>query len=215
MSLREVSSLTIPLAIAHQVFRRLEIYRNPVHLSLLFVPTALVAAHVARSPPHHVLLTTVLNALPSYLAALATAVVVYRLFPLHPLARNPDPGKVFMIKPAAATATDHRHRMFADLHKKYGDVVRTGPNELSIADASFVEPLLGASGLPEGPTGATKPGQDRPELVHNEAAFTPFSIGPMECPGKGLATMEMRMVTVALLKDFRFRLRDGWDPPKF
>ncbi|KAI0690887.1 high nitrogen upregulated cytochrome P450 monooxygenase 2, partial [Cerioporus squamosus] len=154
MSLREVSALTIPLAIgAHQVFRLRETYRIAVHLSLLFGPPALVAAHVARSQPHNALLTTFVNALLSYLAALATCVVVYRLSPLHPLARYPGPlwRRVSMIGPAAVATKGNRHRMFADMHRKYGDVVRTGPNELSIADTSFVEPLLGASGLPKGP----------------------------------------------------------------
>ncbi|KAI0689003.1 cytochrome P450 [Cerioporus squamosus] len=54
-----------------------------------------------------------------------------------------------------------------------------------------------------------------PEFVHNEAAFTPFSAGPMNCPGKGLAMLEMRMVIVELVRNFVFRLRDGWDPATY
>ncbi len=75
-----------------------------------------------------------------------------------------------MIGPAAATVSGNRDRMFADMHKQYGDIVRTGasrptctsdcptangylsPNELSIVDPTFVEPLLGAGGLPKGPS---------------------------------------------------------------
>ena len=47
--------------------------------------------------------------------------------------------------------------------------------------------------------------------MHNEAAFIPFSIGPMNCPGKGLAMQQMRTVVCALLQRFRFRLEEGWD----
>ncbi len=43
----------------------------------------------------------------------------------------------------------------------------------------------------------------------------PFSIGPMNCPGKDLANLEMRAIIVALMKNFNFRLLDGWDPAKF
>ena len=54
-----------------------------------------------------------------------------------------------------------------------------------------------------------------PQFNHNEVAFTPFSVGPMNCPGKGLAMMELRMVVVALLQSFEFKLREGWDPKDF
>ncbi|TFK79033.1 high nitrogen upregulated cytochrome P450 monooxygenase 2 [Polyporus arcularius HHB13444] len=154
MSLREVSPLTLPLAlIAHQVFRRHETYRVAVHLSLLLAPPALVAAYVARSQPYSAFLTAFVNALLSYLAALVTSVVVYRLSSFHPLASYPGPvwRRVSMIGPAAATVSGNRHRTFADMHKQYGDIVRTGPNELSIVDPTFVEPLLGTGGLPKGP----------------------------------------------------------------
>ncbi|RPD57205.1 high nitrogen upregulated cytochrome P450 monooxygenase 2, partial [Lentinus tigrinus ALCF2SS1-7] len=153
-SLREVAPLTVPLAlIGHQVFRRLESYRIAVHLSLLFGPPALVAIHVSSSQPYSVLLTTFLCALLTYLATLVASVVVYRLSPLHPLAQFPGPlwRRVSMIGPAVVASKGNRHRTFVEMHEKYGDIVRTGPNEVSINDASFVEPLLGASGLPKGP----------------------------------------------------------------
>ncbi|RDX51365.1 cytochrome P450 [Lentinus brumalis] len=85
--------------------------------------------------------------LTSYLAALATSVVIYRLSPFRPLASYPGPvwRRVSMIGPAAATVSGNRDRMFADMHKQYGDIVRT-------VDPTFVEPLLGAGGLPKGPS---------------------------------------------------------------
>lgn len=48
-------------------------------------------------------------------------------------------------------------------------------------------------------------------FVHNEAAFIPFSYGPMNCPGKSLAMLELRMVVCAILQKFRVRLQEGWD----
>ena len=52
-------------------------------------------------------------------------------------------------------------------------------------------------------------------FVHNEQAFIPFSHGPMNCPGKGLAMLEMRTVACALLQRFRVRLRAGWDKARY
>ena len=49
------------------------------------------------------------------------------------------------------------------------------------------------------------------EFVHDERAFVPFSYGPMNCVGKGLAMQEIRMVVCALVQRFRFRLKEGWD----
>ena len=53
------------------------------------------------------------------------------------------------------------------------------------------------------------------QFVHNEAAFIPFSYGPMNCPGKALAMQQMRTVICALVQRFRFRLREGWDPRRY
>ena len=49
------------------------------------------------------------------------------------------------------------------------------------------------------------------KLVHNDAAFMPFSSGPLNCVGRGLAMQEIRMVVCALVQRFRFRLKEGWD----
>ena len=45
-----------------------------------------------------------------------------------------------------------------------------------------------------------------PEYAHNEAAFMPFSIGPMNCVGKALAMQEMRTVMCAIVQRIRLRL---------
>ena len=56
---------------------------------------------------------------------------------------------------------------------------------------------------------------DASTLNHNETAFMPFSYGPMNCVGKNLALAEIRMVACTLLRQFEFRLQDGWDPAEY
>ncbi|KAI0682135.1 cytochrome P450, partial [Cerioporus squamosus] len=60
---------------------------------------------------------------------------------------------------------------------------------------------------------AEKP--SKADFVHNDGACIPFSYGPMNCAGKGLAMLEMRTVIAALLQRFEMRLREGWDPASF
>ncbi len=50
-----------------------------------------------------------------------------------------------------------------------------------------------------------------PGYVHNETAFLPFSIGPMNCVGKALAMQEMRTVMCAVLQRVRLRPVAGWE----
>lgn len=52
-------------------------------------------------------------------------------------------------------------------------------------------------------------------FVHNETAFVPFSYGPMNCVGKNLALLELRMVVCALVQRFRLSLPEGWDVRAF
>lgn len=76
---------------------------------------------------------------------LLLSIGVYRLF-FHRLRRFPGPFAAKLTKFHAAyhagkTAQLHRERVA--LHKKYGDVVRVGPRELSILRASAVPLLYG------------------------------------------------------------------------
>ena len=56
---------------------------------------------------------------------------------------------------------------------------------------------------------------DASTLNHNEIAFTPFSYGPMNCVGKNFALTEIRIVACTLLRQFEFKLQDGWDQMEF
>ena len=53
------------------------------------------------------------------------------------------------------------------------------------------------------------------EFVHNDGAFIPFSYGPMNCVGKGLAMQQMRTVVCALVQKFRVRRMEGCDPRRY
>ncbi|KAK7061076.1 hypothetical protein VNI00_000811 [Paramarasmius palmivorus] len=48
-----------------------------------------------------------------------------------------------------------------------------------------------------------------------QAAFIPFSTGPMNCVGKSLALMELRVVVATLVQQFDMRFEDGWDQSKW
>ncbi len=91
------------------------------------------------------------------------------------------------------------------------------PRNFTCADDFWPERWLIASGqlrykeAPRPPSLSSLKAADLPYFVHNDVAFTPFSVGPMNCPGKGLAMLEMRMVIVELVKNFVFKLWDGWD----
>ncbi|EMD41365.1 hypothetical protein CERSUDRAFT_89930 [Gelatoporia subvermispora B] len=77
--------------------------------------------------------------------ALATA--LYRLSPFHPLARFPGPlmWKVTSIKLAEMVWSGKRHVVIVDMHKKYGKVVRTGPNTLSFNSQVAVSPIYSSA----------------------------------------------------------------------
>ena len=82
---------------------------------------------------------------------------------------------------------------------------------LPLSDALARLPAAPVRGPPLSPP----PAQEDSTLAHNEIAFLPFSHGPMNCPGKGLAMLEMRTVACALLQRFRVRLRAGWDKARY
>lgn len=113
----------------------------PLLLSALFIP-------------HHGVALAILRSFGIYLTTLVTSIVVYRLSPWHPMAKYPGP------LPAKITKLYHtyivykgkqQHVYIKNLHDRYGDIVRIGPNEVSIRDASCMQPLMGAQGLTKGP----------------------------------------------------------------
>lgn len=45
-----------------------------------------------------------------------------------------------------------QHLYIQELHNRYGDIVRIGPNEVSIRNVDAVAHLMSAVGLPKGPS---------------------------------------------------------------
>ena len=92
---------------------------------------------------------------------------------------------------------------------------------LPLADALARLPRAPVRGPPLSPTtpaplsAPTGEEKDGFALAHVELAYMPFSHGPMNCPGKGLAMMEIRMLVTAILQQFKVRLLDGWDPAEY
>ncbi|KAL1889734.1 hypothetical protein Sste5346_008720 [Sporothrix stenoceras] len=74
---------------------------------------------------------------------------VHRVF-FHPLRTYPGPllGKLTSLYMTATTALGHNTYTRFDLHRKYGPVVRTGPNELSFADQDTIKAIYGQSSEP-------------------------------------------------------------------
>ncbi|KAJ8462070.1 hypothetical protein ONZ51_g11136 [Trametes cubensis] len=90
----------------------------------------------------------------TYWGVFLLSLVAYRVSPFHPLACYPGP---FLCRStgfwmALAGRGGRRYLYVQTLHERYGDIVRIGPNELSVRDPSFVEPIYGTNGLPRQPT---------------------------------------------------------------
>ena len=123
--------------LAHQVLRLYETYSFSFYALVTLVPPALLTA-LSTSTPNGgalsdstaaaVILSTFLPILTLYLTGLLTTITLYRLSPLHPLARFPGPlpCKVTGFWMAYKSRTGMQHRYAKALHERYGDVVRIG-----------------------------------------------------------------------------------------
>ncbi|EKM54289.1 uncharacterized protein PHACADRAFT_196722 [Phanerochaete carnosa HHB-10118-sp] len=89
----------------------------------------------------------------SYWCLILAFTALYRLSPIHPLAKYPGPtfGKLSKIYVAYLVARGDLYRAIKDWHERYGDVVRIGPNELSFRRVDAVQPIYGAKTMPKGP----------------------------------------------------------------
>lgn len=89
----------------------------------------------------------------AFISTSLESIAIYRLTPLHPLAKYPGPLVCRLTKLWGAWVAykGKPYLYYKDLHERYGPVVRIGPNELSIADAELLPYILGPSGMPKGP----------------------------------------------------------------
>lgn len=78
---------------------------------------------------------------------LFVSILIYRAF-FHRLHRFPGPSYLKMSKLVALycdSKKSQNHLRIWDLHRKYGDIVRIGPQELSILDATAIDAIYGPS----------------------------------------------------------------------
>ena len=150
------------------MFNRLEPNELPaVAAFLVGLPTAL-SLLLTR---HYGMVGSIALAFAVFHATLATSVVLYRISPFHPLARYPGPllAKITKWYWALTSVWGHQHTKLKRMHDIYGDAVRIGegrmyalqptrylyfkgPNELSFRDVSLIQPMMGAQGMPKGPS---------------------------------------------------------------
>ena len=151
----------------HLVFKHFEPSSILVHCILLLVTPGFAIPLVVQ---HLDLWRAVPLTLAIFYTTLLSSVTVYRISPIHPLSAYPGPLhlKVSKLWLFWVACVGKQHAYVAELHKRYGDAVRigmsrivvitscltrsSGPNELSICDATVIEPLLGANEFPRGPS---------------------------------------------------------------
>ncbi|KAL5514533.1 hypothetical protein ACEPAG_1849 [Sanghuangporus baumii] len=164
--------------VVHGVYNRLEI--EPANLAATFllligipaVPCYFLVDHIES------MTFSIVIAYGLFYTALISSIVLYRISPFHPLAKYPGPLvlKVSKLVGMCFAIGGKQHVYFKSLHDKYGPFVRTGPNELLIADVEAIPSILGLDGMRKGPlwTASARPGTT-PSLValrnvdlHNE-----------------------------------------------
>ncbi|KAI9447484.1 high nitrogen upregulated cytochrome P450 monooxygenase 2 [Lactarius indigo] len=148
--------------ISYQCFHHLEPRSKLPLIALLFVFPALLSFPISYHVPWPS--AAVPLAFLAYGGAVTSFTLIYRLSPFHPLAKYPGPAiaKASKLWASYISATGNQHRCYKNLHDRYGDVVRVGPNELSVRDSSLIYPILGQGGLPKGPRWE---GRDGPPML--------------------------------------------------
>lgn len=136
-------------AAAHLVYRKLEPRRLLWHIVLLFL--APLSLTPLLTPNFSRVVWAALATWSTYLTSLVVCTVLYRLSPLHPLAGCPGPliCRVSKVWFALVAYGGKQHLYYNELHRRYGDTVRMGPNELSFCTPDVIAPMMGSGGMPK------------------------------------------------------------------
>ncbi|KAJ3538505.1 hypothetical protein NM688_g6512 [Phlebia brevispora] len=142
--------------LAYLVFKRYEPKSTSVIAALLLGVPAMLSTVLYQTSSH--LSDAIVTSYTAYWSLLLLFTALYRLSPFHPLATfpGPIPARVSKLWITKIMYRGKVHLHYRELHKQYGDVVRIGPNELSICNADAVYPVLGAKGLKKGPFYTTR-----------------------------------------------------------
>ncbi|PIL28304.1 cytochrome P450 [Ganoderma sinense ZZ0214-1] len=149
-----VTFLSVSALFVHQIFRKFETFSIPFHAFLLLVPPAIVSHTVRPTNAGRLTVSELAFCYTTYLGVLALSIVFYRLSPFHPLHQYPGPRwcRTSMLWHIIRTVDGKQTEYLRYLHDTYGDVVRIGPNHLSVRDLSLINPILGPSGIPRAAT---------------------------------------------------------------
>ncbi|KAJ6468280.1 cytochrome P450 [Mycena sanguinolenta] len=95
---------------------------------------------------------SILESYSYFILSLCLSITLYRLSPLHPIYHVPGPAiwRITKVTGMWMSWTGHQHLYIKRAHDKYGPVIRTGPNEVSVVDLDAVVAVLGSGGLPKG-----------------------------------------------------------------
>ncbi|KAK1224563.1 hypothetical protein PQX77_012542 [Marasmius sp. AFHP31] len=111
----------------------------------LFALNRLFSANISKS--------SIILAYFTFFASMATSIVLYRISPFHPLAKVPGPMifKITKFWRMYICWTGKQHIVLKELHNRYGPIIRSGPNDVSVIDRDSIKEVLGSEGLPKGP----------------------------------------------------------------
>lgn len=111
-----------------------------VSTTLLGITIALTV--ISQSPS---LLLYSLQVTAIHLLTLGLSITTYCLSPFHPLAKYPRPvlARVSRLWAAQGVLCGYQHLDSHELFARYGDVVRTGPNQLIMRNASAIPVIHG------------------------------------------------------------------------
>lgn len=92
-------------------------------------------------------LSSVARTVSYHVAALIASAVLYRISPWHPLARFPGPliNRITSLGLVKIVASGKRYEVMNNLHKRYGVVVRTGPNTISLNSHDAILPIYASA----------------------------------------------------------------------
>lgn len=140
-----VSGVAAHVFYFHQNERHLYPWKY-VQAYLVALLTAAFLLFYAISTPWYSALTIAANYTAIHLAGLYSSLVIFRLF-LTPLNRMPGPYLARLSKSFFSLSCRglDGHRQLLTLHKKYGQYVRLGPNDISVIDPEGVQVVEGSS----------------------------------------------------------------------